>query len=258
METKPNLTEGKALGGAGMQNPSWLRVAAGVIFVFNAGANAQKNHDDALIIRLYDEVAAPPAILRAATAQAARIFAAAGVQLVWHTASNSAPEAHRLDFSPLQEGLRDGRDYLSVRLVSGLPDTAYPDAVGFALPHARFGAHVTILYDRFDSKFARFGDDKAAILLGVMIAHEVGHVLLGSADHSAAGLMKGRWNDTEIMLAVTGRLYFSGEQRQRLREAARRRHEAGPDPLPPAIARSGPGSSPAPGVSSVPPRPARR
>ena len=55
-----------------------------------------------------------------------------------------------------------------------------------------------------------------------MIAHELGHLLLGTASHSSTGLMSAVWKDPELQQAVRGNLFFtSGEgERIRLRFAA--------------------------------------
>jgi hypothetical protein len=35
-------------------------------------------------------------------------------------------------------------------------------------------------------------------LLGRVIAHEIGHLLLSGAPHEAAGLMRSRWSENEV------------------------------------------------------------
>jgi len=200
-------------------------VAACVILICNLTVHAQESHAGTLTIRLYDKAVAAPAIVKAATEQAERIFARAGVRIVWEMASNEASEAHCLDFQASKEQESgDVRTYLAVRLIVGLPETVHPNALGFSLPQARFGAHVTIFYDRVERESAKLGRGEAAIL-GHAMAHEIGHVLLGSAEHSPAGLMRGRWNDSDVALAVTDGLYFSRIECARLRGAVQRRHD---------------------------------
>src|SRR5439155_10444253 len=41
------------------------------------------------------------------------------------------------------------------------------------------------------------GRSRRRKLLGRVVAHEVGHLLLGTTAHSATGLMRARWNDEE-------------------------------------------------------------
>ncbi len=50
------------------------------------------------------------------------------------------------------------------------------------------------------------------IILGCVIAHEVGHLLLGSNSHSGSGIMQGHWERGQIRKAMTGNLPFTPEQ----------------------------------------------
>ena len=43
-------------------------------------------------------------------------------------------------------------------------------------------------------------------ILGYVIAHEVGHLLLGSNSHSGSGIMQGQWERGQIRKAMTGTL----------------------------------------------------
>ena len=54
-------------------------------------------------------------------------------------------------------------------------------------------------------------------LLGCVIAHELGHLLLGTASHSPAGLMSGVWQDTELKQALRHNLLFSDDEGERMR-----------------------------------------
>lgn len=45
---------------------------------------------------------------------------------------------------------------------------------------------------------AEHGGMDDGVLLGRVIAHELGHLLLGTSDHSARGLMRANWSDREI------------------------------------------------------------
>jgi hypothetical protein len=53
------------------------------------------------------------------------------------------------------------------------------------------------------------------IILGCDIAHEIGHLLLGSESHSASGIMQGHWERGQIRQAVT-------QKRMRLQSSAPR------------------------------------
>jgi hypothetical protein len=60
------------------------------------------------------------------------------------------------------------------------------------------------------------------VILGHAIAHEIGHVLLGSSEHSSSGLMRAQWNQANWHLASAGLLTFLPEQTERMREEVSR------------------------------------
>ena len=55
-------------------------------------------------------------------------------------------------------------------------------------------------------------------LLGYVIAHEVGHLLLGTDSHSHDGIMQGRWEDVQLREAGKGNLQFTSSQAALMRE----------------------------------------
>jgi hypothetical protein len=50
-----------------------------------------------------------------------------------------------------------------------------------------------------------------------VMAHELGHLLLGINAHSSTGIMRPVWNDDDIVAASKGNLYFTQAQGQILR-----------------------------------------
>jgi hypothetical protein len=77
--------------------------------------------------------------------------------------------------------------------------------LGFAESGTR---DATVLYDRV-KKFARRYHVNCGVMLGYVIAHELGHLLLPPKSHSAAGLMRGM---IDLQLASERQLRFTPEQ----------------------------------------------
>lgn len=73
--------------------------------------------------------------------------------------------------------------------------------------------------------FARAERTSWTRLLGSVIAHEVGHLLLGSNSHSATGIMRAQWRQEDLMLSLRDRLGFSAQQAEQIRSDVRRRSE---------------------------------
>jgi hypothetical protein len=80
------------------------------------------------------------------------------------------------------------------------------------------GVLATVFGDRVRAVAARTGIT-AAVLMGRSIAHEIGHLLLGSPDHSTRGLMRARWSDDELRRQRAADWRFTRQESARLRSA---------------------------------------
>jgi hypothetical protein len=103
--------------------------------------------------------------------------------------------------------------------------------------------------DVFYAKFAAFRQSPAELstLLGYAMAHELGHLLLGTNSHSPTGLMRADWRTKDLIDMSQGGLRFSEEQARAMkaklstfasrkesslgRPSAGRSSHAGPDSL---------------------------
>ncbi|SRR5579864_4027015 len=171
---------------------------------------------ECLNIHLYNLAGVSPQALDHATQDAARVLATAGVDTVcWHVLAD-APEAHTLHTSPpptwRKNPQADSRGYLVAVISPGVPVDYLPDSLGFALPDAEIGVNATIFYDRLE-RFKESGELDLSTLLGHAIAHEIGHVLLGTTEHSTTGIMKARWNKADFQVAGFRYMRFTPSQR---------------------------------------------
>jgi hypothetical protein len=65
-----------------------------------------------------------------------------------------------------------------------------------------------------------------SVILGSVIAHELGHALLNMDSHTDAGIMRGTWDINDLLEAERGRLVFTREQAEVIRaEVARRMNQ---------------------------------
>ena len=93
-----------------------------------------------------------------------------------------------------------------------------PDsAMGWVAPGTRI---VKVSYSRIKA-FSRglnssptLGDNDTACILGHVVAHEIGHLLLPRGPHSPSGIMRA-WLDRQ--LAALGGLFFTADQAQDIR-----------------------------------------
>jgi hypothetical protein len=68
---------------------------------------------------------------------------------------------------------------------------------------------------------------EAPIILGCVIAHEIGHLLLGTNSHSGSGVMQQRWERRQIRQAMTGTLLFTPKQAKLIQAEMQKRMLAG-------------------------------
>jgi hypothetical protein len=81
--------------------------------------------------------------------------------------------------------------------------TAYPDEKGA-------GYFAYVFYDRIQELAQRRRLGHA--LLADVMAHEIGHLLLGSTSHSASGIMCAHWNYEELRKVSEGAMSFIPSQ----------------------------------------------
>ena len=79
----------------------------------------------------------------------------------------------------------------------------HPDAYGvtYVVRETNRGWLATVFSDRIGQAAERVGVEPGT-LLGLVMAHEVGHLLLGSGYHGEAGLMRAGWPDALLARAA--------------------------------------------------------
>jgi hypothetical protein len=110
---------------------------------------------------------------------------------------------------------------LQLRILSAPIRNQYRDTVfGFMVNPVL----ASVFYD-YVVRFAKEDDAQLElpIVLGCVIAHEIGHLLIGADSHSGSGLMQRQWRRESVRKAMTGSLLFSAEESEVIRAEARRR-----------------------------------
>jgi hypothetical protein len=153
-------------------------------------------------VRIIDLAGVPAESLNRARDEAAGVFRLSRIALVWVNAETC------------QAGC------LTVRIVTR-PVSAKSrnqHVLGVApRPKEVRGRSLWIFYPRIRAHSAELGMD-ASQLLGHVIAHEMGHLLLPYGAHSAAGLMRPIWDLAQVQAAGQGMLTFTPDQAGLIRE----------------------------------------
>ncbi len=155
--------------------------------------------------------------LAKAEAQAAGVFEKVGIKITW-VAGLTAREAPG---HPVGEAWNPANLDLRIWTRPMARGTAIPStALGYCLS-MELGQAV-VLSDAIHNLAAIWGAE-AADILGLAMAHEIGHLLLQTASHSANGMMEPRYLQKDLATAERGRLMFTREETNSMRNAVRRR-----------------------------------
>jgi len=168
----------------------------------------------AVTFLVYDASTTPRQELAQARLSVEAALGEAAVDATWRECTNSEPSD---SCNP------HDRAAFVIRLIQGTAMTP-PDVLGSSLVDGRLhgGTLATVYVDRVHAMAARAGVD-AGILLGRVVAHELGHLLLGTNEHSARGLMRADWCDDELRRNQREDWIFSPEEAARIRKAVRSR-----------------------------------
>jgi hypothetical protein len=171
----------------------------------------------AITISVFSDAKLGQAELLQAERRASRILADAGVDVIWL----NCDQRPRL---PITEEPAPGAcsairfpDHLSVRVV-GRPLAAGPGTFGHSfLDASGQGCYADIYRQSFESVGSGVAL-KDAEMLGHVIAHETGHLLLGLNSHSESGLMQAHWGRNALLEAAKGNLRFTRAQAVAMRQ----------------------------------------
>ena len=161
-----------------------------------------------VVVRVYDNTGLPNVLRRTSLTRAAEIFARAEVEIGW---------VH----CPARCGRAPSPDQLILRMTRS-PATAVGVGSSLIDPVLQAGRLATVYVDQVDAMARRSNTDRVAILSRA-IAHEIGHLLLGTTEHTRSGLMRGIWTAEELRRNHGEDWQFSPFQRTLLRARARRR-----------------------------------
>jgi hypothetical protein len=139
-------------------------------------------------VNIYNDAGVAEPILAESRREATRIFQRAGVKIIWLDCSR--PEGESMGRSACQTPMN--RSHLAVRIVpwsSKSGDVVFGQAF---LASDGEGAYSDVFYDSV-TKLHEEWHARISVLLGHVIAHEIGHLLLGTSAHSWVGIMRSHW-----------------------------------------------------------------
>lgn len=213
----------QGVGGRGLHamiGLGFLMLGSGVLGQDTLAARPEADPSPAMTVLLYNYAHTSAGTLTRAEREASRILREAGVETVWqgcptgHSAAGP-PGPCQGPFEPAEVVLR----ILPSATKNGFQDTVFG--------YANVPTYASVYCDRAvllaTSENVEF---ELPIILGFAMAHELGHLLLGSNSHSDTGIMRAQWDRQAVQSALMGRQLFTPEQAGAMCENLRARRAA--------------------------------
>ena len=167
-----------------------VRVLTAALLMTTGGGVAAES-PVTLIVRLYNTAGIPPDELAAARHTADAILRDPGLEVTFRQCGSATDSCDQ----PL------ARSEVVVRIIDAPPfnATLEPDAFGltYIVKSTNRGWLATVFADRIGSAATRVGVEPST-LLGRVMAHEIGHLLLGIDYHGSAGVMRAEWSNETL------------------------------------------------------------
>ena len=186
-----------------MNRTNWI-LGLALLAVATAPGSAWGQDGEPIVVRavFHDSVGVPAEIAERARNEVRGIFRRSNITFAW--IDSNACEGSCLNIKVVSKPLGDKSRY-------------NPKVVGMAPGTLEFrGRLAYIFYERIRVYSGELGMDTAQ-MLGHVIAHEIGHLLLPYGAHSVAGIMRAEWDRRQVSDAAMGTLRFTPVQAELIR-----------------------------------------
>ena len=164
-----------------------------------------------LTVSVFNDAGVASSVWSEAQSRATEIMQRSGITLTWLDCGSPVSQMPDSNCSALSYPT-----HLSVRVVPKVSPVK-EDIFGQSFQDAAGEGNYVLVYYAGIKAFRSDTAVPAGELLGCVVAHELGHLLLGTASHSPAGLMSAVWRDPELRQAVRHNLLFSGDEGECMR-----------------------------------------
>ena len=187
----------------------WMALAVVVTMAYLAmGAERNLPQYPQLRVFVMNDANASTRLLLDAERQAAGVLLQAGVEVEWVNCSRSSTCYG-------DEGFGVGG--LIVRIVPRAR-TLSTEVIGVSFLDPRGnGTYADIFFEPVVRLREVNHDVSLAVILGNVMTHEVGHLLLGSNAHAPIGIMRGHWERDDLLSIRAAEMQFTKEQSQRIK-----------------------------------------
>ena len=172
-----------------------------------------------LHVLVFNYSRASPTTLVAAEREANKIFSRTGIETSWV----HCPIPLRVDSDEACAADVGVAGEVRVRIMDQATENTSRDSVfGFTIPPV----FATVYYGHvLRIPTLHNPDYEAPLILGCLIAHEIGHLLLGPGAHASTGIMQAKLQVADLTLAIRDQLVFTTAEANVLRANALVRHQ---------------------------------
>jgi hypothetical protein len=157
-------------------------------------------------IYLYDDAGLSEQVLAQAEEEATRIFRRAAIDTLWVGCKLLKPAPHG---DPKCQAAK-APFHLVLRIVPWSSKREHVFGIAFLSAEGQ-GIYSDVFYESAEKLHKQWHASLSRVL-GHVMAHEIGHLLLGTNAHSSMGIMRPNWQIQELRSLQMGRLLFTSEQ----------------------------------------------
>lgn len=195
----------------------WLAVVLLMGSIAAASSNQKNNVRITVVVN--NTAGVSSSVLSGAESQAGGIFRAAGVEIQWIECQSDAVSEDACRRVP------SANQFVLHLVPTGRTSSDLVFGVAF-LGQDGTGKYCNVFFDRVEEA-RRNRDAGLPQLLGTVVAHELGHLLLGSHAHSPAGIMRPVWDSQSLRGIAMGMFLFTREQSSLMKARFQRGLEVG-------------------------------
>ena len=202
---------------------SWTRnaavIAATLTVLWSVPLAATESETPDVRIRILDYARIANDVIARAQQRVTDIYKIIGVQVRWQvTVCPPAPS------SSVADTLTEPSDFVVIVLSPNMSRRlkVARDVVGMAIVPPQGGGRIAyVLFDRV-TRVARTARLDVTDILGMVMAHEIGHLMLPDGSHSDSGLMRADWKIKELHRPLHAAFEFTIPEGEAIRRHLRR------------------------------------
>ena len=175
----------------------------GIVLWGSSSAHAWSN--PMFTVNVYNDARVSPALLQHSESIAGKIFQQAGFAILWKDCSQAHVERQKMCLGTPDEIA------FAVRIVPhSLSLSGEAFGVAFVGSDGQ-GTQADVFYSGIE-QLTNDSSANPADIMGHVMAHELGHLLLGLNSHSSLGIMQAHWTDRQLRQMSMGFLKFDKRQ----------------------------------------------